>query len=106
MTVTTLIIKIKCKFKFNDINDLINNIKNNTISEANAKKKINELNKIKKVETKGKRLINSQKILLSLPDYIKTIFNNNNNYNRLVGLFGHEFIIAFLLFYVSKKLYM
>ena len=38
--------------------------------------------------------------------------NNNNyyyyyyNYNRLVGLFGHEIIIVFLLFYVSKKLYM
>ena len=27
------------KFKFNDINNLINNIKYNTISEANAKKK-------------------------------------------------------------------
>ena len=62
------------KFKFNDINDLINNIKNNTISEANAKKKINELNKIKKVETKGKRLIDSQKTLLSLfDDLVKTI---------------------------------
>ena len=36
------------KFKFNDINDLINNIKNYTISEAKAKKIINELNKIKK----------------------------------------------------------
>ena len=82
MTVTTLIIKNKiCKFKFNDINDLINNIKNNTISEANAKEKINKLNKIKKVETKGKRLINSQKILLSLFDDLKTIFNNNNNNN-------------------------
>ena len=45
------------KFKFNDINNLINNIKNNTISEANAKKKINELKEIKKVETKGNRLI-------------------------------------------------
>ena len=33
------------KLKFNDINDLINNIKNNTISEADIKKKINELNK-------------------------------------------------------------
>ena len=32
------------KFKFNEINDLINNIKGNTISEADAKKKINELN--------------------------------------------------------------
>ena len=36
------------KLKFNDINDLINSIKGNTISEAGAKKKINELNKIKK----------------------------------------------------------
>ena len=69
------------KFKFNNINDLINNIKNNTISEANAQKKINELNKIKKVETKGKRLINSQKTLLSLFDDLKTIFNNNNKNN-------------------------
>ena len=58
---------------------MINNIKNNAISEANAKKKINELNKIKKVETKGKRLIDSQKTLLSLFDNLKTIFNNNNN---------------------------
>ena len=69
------------KFKFNNINDLINNIKNNTISEANAQKKINELNKIKKVETKGKRLINSQKTLLSLFDDLKTIFNNKNKNN-------------------------
>ena len=67
------------KFKFNDINDLINNIKNNTISEANVKEKINELDKIKKVETKHKHLINSQKTLLSLFDYLKTIFNNSNN---------------------------
>ena len=67
------------KFKFNDINNLMNNIKNNTISEADTKKKINELNKIKEVETKGRRLIDSQKILLSLFDDLKTIFNNNNN---------------------------
>ena len=40
------------KLKFNVINDLINNIKNNTISEANAKKKINELNEIKKSRNK------------------------------------------------------
>ena len=73
------------KLKFNYINDLINNIKNNTISEANAKKKINELNKIKKVETKGKHLINSQKTLLSLFDDLKTIFNNNNNNNSNNG---------------------
>ena len=49
------------KSKFNEINDLINSIKSNTISEADAKKKINELNETKKVEIKGKRLIESQK---------------------------------------------
>ena len=36
------------KLKFNEINDLINSIKCNTISEADAKKKTNELNTIKK----------------------------------------------------------
>ena len=70
------------KFKFNDINNLISNIKNNTISEAATKKKINELNKIKNVETKGKRLINSQEKLLSLFGDLKTIFNNSNNSNN------------------------
>ena len=49
------------KLKFNDINNLINNIKSNTISEVNAKKKIKELNKIKEVETKGRRLTYSQR---------------------------------------------
>ena len=49
------------KLKFNDSNSLINNIKNNTISEADAKKKINALNEIKKTEIKNKRLINGQK---------------------------------------------
>ena len=38
------------KLRFNDINNLVNNIRNNTISAADAKKKINELNQIKKVE--------------------------------------------------------
>ena len=52
----------------------------NTISEADTKKKINELNKIKKVEIKGKRLINSQKNLLSLfDDLLKTIFSETVN---------------------------
>ena len=65
------------KLKFSDINSLINGIKGNTISEADTKKKINELNEIKKVEIKGKRLIENQKILLSLFDDLKTIFNEN-----------------------------
>ena len=59
---------------------MINNIKNNTISEADTKKKINELNEIKNVETKSKRLIDSQKILLKLfDDLVKAISNNGNN---------------------------
>ena len=68
------------KSKFNNINNLTNNIKSNTISEADTKKKINELNEIKNVETKGKRLIDSQKILLKLfDDLVKVILNNSNN---------------------------
>ena len=67
------------KLKFNDINDLINSIKVHTISEADTKKKINELNEIKKVETNGKRLIESQKKLLSLFDDLKTTFNETVN---------------------------
>ena len=57
LTITTLIIKIK----FNDINNLINGIKNNTISEADTKNKINELNEIKKVEKTVKDLLKSKK---------------------------------------------
>ena len=52
---------------------MINNIKNNTISEVDAKKKINKLKKIKNVETRGKKLIKIQKTLLSLFDDLKTI---------------------------------
>ena len=68
------------KLKFNEISDLINRIKSNTISEAVAKKKINKLNEIKKVDIKGKRLIESQKKILSLfDDLLKTIFNKTVN---------------------------
>ena len=49
------------KLKFSDINDLINSIKSSTISEADTKNKIKELNEIKKVEINGKRLIDNQK---------------------------------------------
>ena len=64
---------------------MVNDIKNNTISEALAKQKLNALNKIKKAEAKNKRLINGQKILLNLfDDLVETIYfvkkeNNNNN---------------------------
>ena len=59
---------------------MINSIKGNTISEADAKKKLNELNEIKKVEIKGKRLIENLKKLLSLFDnLLKTIFDKTDN---------------------------
>ena len=62
---------------------MINNIKNNTISEALAKQKLDALNEIRKVETKNKRLINGQKILLSLfDDLVEAILNNKNNNNN------------------------
>ena len=71
------------KLKFNDINNLVNNIKNNTISEADAKQKLNALNEIRKEEIKGKRLITSQKILLKLFDeLIGTIFSNTVSVNK------------------------
>ena len=61
---------------------MINSIKNNTISEADAKNKINELNEIKKVEISAKRIIENQKKLLSLfDDLLKTIFNETVNEN-------------------------
>ena len=65
---------------------MINSIKSNTISEANVKKKLNELNEIKKVEINGKKLIESQKKLLSLFDnLLKTIFNKTDNENKTVN---------------------
>ena len=76
------------KLKFNDINNLINNIKNNTISETDAKQKLNSLDEIRKKEAKNKRLISSQKTLLNLfDDLLKTIFNNkkNNSNNESVN---------------------
>ena len=53
-------------FKYIDIKDLVNNIKDNTISEIDAKKHLNTLNKIKNAEIKHKRLIPGQKELLNL----------------------------------------
>ena len=45
---------------------MVNNIKDNTISEIDAKKRLNTLNKIKNAEIKYKRLIPGQKELLNL----------------------------------------
>ena len=53
-------------FKYIDIKGLVNNIKDNTISEIDAKKRLNILNKIKNAEIEHKRLITGQKELLNL----------------------------------------
>ena len=54
------------EFKYIDIKDLVDNIKNNTISEIDVKKRLNTLNIIKNSEIKHKRLIPGQKELLNL----------------------------------------
>ena len=55
------------EFKYIDIKDLVNNIKNNTISEIHAKKDLNKLNQIKIVETmKYKKCTPVHKELLNL----------------------------------------
>ena len=62
---------------------MITNIKNNTISEADAKQKLNALEEIKKADIKNKRLISSQKKLLNLfDDLLAAIFNNNKSMNE------------------------
>ena len=61
---------------------MISNIKNNTISEADTKKKIDKLNETKKLETKCKRLIkNQEKLLILFDDLVEAISNNNNSNN-------------------------
>ena len=55
------------EFKYTDIKDLVDNIKNNTISEIDAKKLLNALNKIKKIEIiKYKKRTPEHKKLLNL----------------------------------------
>ena len=55
------------EFKYIDIKDLVNNIRNNTISEISAKKGLNTLNKIKNAEIiKHKKYTPKQKDLLNL----------------------------------------
>ena len=60
-------------FKYIDMKNLVNNIKDNTISEIDAKKRLNTLNIIKNSEIKHKRLISGQKELLNLFDDLSDI---------------------------------
>ena len=52
---------------------MVNNIKDNTISEIDAKKRLNTLNKIKNAGIKHKRLIPEQKELSYLFDNLSDI---------------------------------
>ena len=63
------------EFKYIDIKDMVNNIRNNTISEIHAKKDLNTLNEIKNAEIiKYKRCTSKQKELLNLfNDLLDTI---------------------------------
>ena len=54
------------EFKYIGIRDLVDNIKNNTISEMSAKKSLNTLDKIKNAEIKYKKLTPKHKELLNL----------------------------------------
>ena len=74
------------KLKYNDINSLINGIKNNTISEILAKENLNALNELKEAGIKNERLISGQKESLNffkdLLGASLTDNNNNNNYDN------------------------
>ena len=55
------------EFKYDNIKDLVNNIRNNTISEIDAKKGLNKLNEIKNIEIiKYKKCTAKNKTLLNL----------------------------------------
>ena len=61
---------------------MVNNIKNNTISEIDAKKRLNTLNIIKNSEIKHRRLIPGQKELLNLFDDLSNIILTNRKLNE------------------------
>ena len=65
------------EFKYIGIKDLVNNIRNNTITEIYAKKGLNTLNKIKNAEIiKYEKHTPKQKELLNLfNDLLDTVFN-------------------------------
>ena len=68
------------EFKYINIRDLVNNIKNNTISEIDAKKDLNALNEIKKAEiTKYKKHTPGHKKLLNLFNNLLNILLTEKN---------------------------
>ena len=55
---------------------MVNNIRNNTINEIDAKKRLNTLNIIKNSEINYRRIISGQKELLNLFDLWDTILTD------------------------------
>ena len=86
------------EFKYIDIKDLVNNIRNNTISEISAKKSLNTLNEIKNTEIiKYKKRTATQKELSNLfNDFLDTILSDktsmslNENGNKNGDVKGNE----------------
>ena len=77
-------------FKYIDIKVFVNNIKDNTISETDVKKRLYTLNIIKNSEIKHKGLIPGQKGLLNLFDNLsdiiltdKTLMSSKNENKKL-----------------------
>ena len=68
-------------FKYVDIKDLVNNIKNHTISEIDAKKDLNTLNEIKNVEIKKykKRTPGHKKLLNLFNDSLDIILTDKTS---------------------------
>ena len=66
------------EFKYIDIKDLVNNIRNNTISEIDAKKDLNTLNEIKNVEIRKykKHTLGHKKLLNLFNDLLDIILTN------------------------------
>ena len=68
------------EFKYIDIKNLVNNIKNKTISEIDTKKGLNTLNEIKKAEiTKYKKCTTGHKKLINLFNNLLNIVLTEKN---------------------------
>ena len=80
------------ELKYIDNKDLVNNTRNNTVSEIDAKKRLNTSNIIKNSEIKHRKIIPGQKELLNLFDNLSDIIltdktvgsqeNKNENYEN------------------------
>ena len=99
LTAANLITKNKIgEFKYIDIKDLVNNIRNNAISEIYAKKGINTLNEIKNAEIikykkrtpKHKELLNLFNDLLDTILIDKTLMSSKDENEKQIKLLNND----------------